>query len=87
MTLWIIVASVVSFVAGFFLAMIIVSRDKDLIRLHDDELIVKKPENGLILAAVQPDVLRRLVMDKKDADSQSIEARDFYRRPVIDQKK
>lgn len=52
----------VALVVGFFLGVVFVSMDKDIHRMKSDEVIVKKPDDGLILVAVTPDVARRLVM-------------------------
>ena len=44
---------------GFYLYLI--ARDKNLIHIHDDEMVVKRPHPSMVLVQVSPNVARRLI--------------------------
>lgn len=71
-------SSVVSFTLGYIVATWVVARDADLIRLRADQLIVQKPKEGLVLAAVTPEVLRRVVNNPQGYEAG--EARAIYKK-------
>lgn len=75
--IWLIVTGIICFALGYVAAVAIVSRDPDLIKLGKDDLIVKRPAEGLVLAAVPPTVLRKLITQRDDAEV--AEARTMYR--------
>jgi len=52
---------ILSFMIGYGVAIFFVARDKDLIRLKDDEVITKKITDGMVLVSVPPHVMRKLV--------------------------
>jgi hypothetical protein len=79
MDTWIIVAiTIAAFVIGYALATYLIAKDKDLFRLAEDEIIVKKPVDGLVLVAVPPHVMRRLITHPEGFDS--TEARSMIAR-------
>lgn len=67
-----------AFLLGYIAAVIIFAKDKDLIKLKANEVIVKKPGEGLVLVAVPPDVMRKLIMEP--VESNGTEARTLYPR-------
>jgi hypothetical protein len=77
---------VVGLIFGATLAVVIISKDRSLVRVSDDEVIVKRPKDGLTLVAAHPDILRRLVMQKDDG-SDIVEARSIYKKVKIENPK
>lgn len=63
---------------GCAATMFIIARDSDLVRLLPDEVVMKKPSDGLILVAVTAEIARKLIMRKPSEDSTQ-EARKLYR--------
>lgn len=53
---------VVAFLVGYFVASYLIARDPEVVRLEHDEVIVKRPPEGLILVAVTQQVARRIVL-------------------------
>lgn len=77
--LWLGVSSALSFVFGYFVSAYLIAKDKDVVRLHSDEIIVKKPAEGLVLVAVTQQVARRIVLERSGLDKKiSLEARDMF---------
>ena len=68
----------VGFIFGYGLATYFIAKDADLFRLDPDELIVKKPQDGLVLVAVPPNVMRKLLTHPEGFDS--TEARSMISR-------
>lgn len=57
----------------------IMSRDKDIIHLKEDEIVVKKPSPEFVLIQVTPDIARRLVYyEGKLEPKNTSEARSMY---------
>jgi len=81
---WIAICGVVCFILGYVVAVLLVSRDQDLIRLKQDEVIVQRPAVGLVLISVPPHVMRRLIM--QPGESSGHEARTLYPREGSKQK-
>lgn len=50
-----------AFLIGYALAAYLIARDADLVRLSEDEIVVKRPAQGMVLVAVPPHVMRKLV--------------------------
>lgn len=70
---------VLGFLLGYALCAYVVSQDESLIRLQPDERIIKKPDDGLVLVAVTPDMMRKFVAQREfDAN----EARNLYQKGV-----
>jgi hypothetical protein len=64
---------------GFAAAILIALKDRSLINLKDDEVVIKKPNPELILVQVTPEVARRLVNTGGDLEAKSpSEARALY---------
>lgn len=63
--------------AGYFVCVYFISRDPELVRLQADEAVIKKPAEGLILAAVPPETLRKIVTIKPTEPG---EARALYQK-------
>lgn len=55
----------------------VMARDEFLVRIEPDQMIVKKPAEGLILVALTKEMARRVIM-KKENSSGHTEARDLY---------
>lgn len=73
-----VVSAVGGSVAGYLLCGLLVARDRSVVKLADDEIIVKKPAEGLILMAVTTDLARRII-SRRDAEETVREARQIYR--------
>lgn len=63
-------------VLGYLLAAYFIARDPEVVRLNPDEVIVKRPADGLILVAVTQQVARRIVLQNNPKKS-ALEARDL----------
>ncbi len=68
-----------AFVLGVLITLYVVARDEKLVRIESDEIIVKKPGEGLVLVALTQEMARRVIMKKENTASQT-EARDLYLR-------
>lgn len=69
---------ILSFIAGYGLAVFLIARDRDLIRLKPDEVVTKKPADGLVLVSVPPHIMRKLVTHPDGFDPN--EARSMARK-------
>jgi hypothetical protein len=67
---------ILSFLMGYGLAVFLLARDPDVIRLGADEAIIKKPKEGLIMIACPPEVARRIITHPEGYESS--EARAMY---------
>ena len=66
---------------GYILATYVIARDPNLVKLEKDEMIVKRPSENLVLAAVTPEILRRIVTTNgRDPSGTVDEARNIYRK-------
>ena len=75
----ILICTCVGFVVGYAACGYLIANDESVIKVADDEMIVKRPADGLILVAVSPTVARRIVMQSdKEFRKNSQEARDLY---------
>lgn len=74
----VILVALLFFGLGYGFAVYLLARDPDVIRLNDDEAIVKKPKDGLIMIACPPDVARRIITNPDGFDSN--EARAMYQK-------
>lgn len=65
---------------GVLIYSFVIARDKDLVHLQDDEVIIKRPLPQFVLVQVTPDVARRLVSTGGDLDVPKAhsEARALY---------
>ena len=68
--------AVVFFIAGYMVSAFLIARDPEVARLGRDEVIVKKPEDGLVLIAVTQQVARRIVLSS-GSEKSVLEARDL----------
>lgn len=59
---------VIGFIAGWFSAFVAIKRNKKIAILSENQVIVVKPDPGLVLTAVPPDVLRKLTLGKINYD-------------------
>jgi len=48
-------------IVGWFMALYKIAKDTQFVRLEKDEAIVKRPEDGFVLAQVTPEMLRSLM--------------------------
>lgn len=81
MYVWLLIGVVVGGVFGYALSSYLIAKDPSVIHILDDEVVVKKPANGLVLVAAPPDVVRKLVVQKDIVEEKSsVEARELYRR-------
>lgn len=64
---------------GVFVWMWLASRDEQIVRLGEDEVIIKKPHESMVLVQVTPDVARRLVYNSETNENAWPEARKMYR--------
>lgn len=71
---------------GFFVWSWFASRDRQLVYLSEEEVIIKRPDANMVLVQVTPDVARRLVNTAAgEQEKASVEARNLYRgRPAFD---
>lgn len=69
-----------SLVVGAVIALLVVMRDPDLVRLKDDEMIVKRPQDGLVLVALSQEMARRVVLQASTPPKEGNdgEARSLY---------
>jgi hypothetical protein len=68
-------------ILGYGIATYVIARDPDLVKLEKDQQIIKRPDAGLVLAAVTPEILRRIVTSvTKDPTGSSDEARSLYEK-------
>lgn len=66
-------------VIGYLLSIWFVARDPQIVKLENDEIVVKRPGRGMVMAQVSPDVLRRMIAyQEKDLSEAEIEARFMY---------
>lgn len=77
MSVWWLLLIPVLMAASVVVTLIVVAKDDSLIRIRPDEILVKKPEEGLILVALTKEMARRVIMKKENSSGQ-IEARDLY---------
>lgn len=69
---------------GYFFALYKSAKNENLYLLRADEVVVKKPADGLILIAVTPDVMRKMIVSKPDdVMMQQVEARNLYSRTKL----
>lgn len=73
------VVFLLGFLLGYALCAYVVSQDENLVRLQADERIIKKPDDGLVLVAVTPDMMRKFVAQREFDAS---EARNLYQKGV-----
>jgi hypothetical protein len=73
----IIFVGLLGFGLGYFVSAFLIARDPDVVRLNQDEVIVKKPDNGLVLIAVTQQVARRIVLQGSPVEKSVVEARDL----------
>lgn len=66
-------------ICGVLIWMYLASRDEQIVRLADDEVIIKKPHESMVLVQVTPDVARRLVYNIEQNENAWPEARKLYR--------
>jgi len=59
---------ILSFIFGYGLAIFFVARDPDLLRLKPDEVVTKKPAEGMVLVSVPPHVMRKLITHPEGFD-------------------
>lgn len=74
---------VLTFIAGSFVSMslyaFMIARDKNLVHLQEDEVVIKRPLPQFVLVQVTPDVARRLVNTGGEVDlPNKAEARALY---------
>ena len=73
MSVWMIVvlicAVLTSFTLGYFLSTMLIAKDPDLVKLDPDMIVVKRPADGLVLVAVTPEIMRRLIMNPEEYPS------------------
>jgi hypothetical protein len=77
---------IAAFAAGYIFCLIRMSFDKDIVTLSDDEMVVKRPHPGFVIAQVPPDVVREMIkkIDKKaKGKTDMVEARDLYEKKTI----
>lgn len=66
-------------VLGGLLYSLIIARDRTLVHLHVDEVIIKRPMPEFVLVQVTPEIARRLVQYEGDLEPKnSSEARALY---------
>ena len=76
--IWGIIFFLVGGFLGYWLCALLIARDQKVVRLGDDDVVVKRPGQGMVLASVPPSALRRLVAEREGGSDQ-IQARDLYR--------
>lgn len=71
------VGAVLCFAAGYFFSAFMIARDPEVVRMGSDEMIVKKPTDGLVLIAVTQQVARRIVLSTGADEKSILQARDL----------
>lgn len=77
--IWYVLIFAVGFAVGYAACAYMVSTDEDVVRLKADERVIKKPDDGLVLIAVTPDMMRKFVAQREFDAS---EARSLYQKGV-----
>ena len=78
MIFWIFLAAIIGFGIGYLVSAFMIARDPEVVRLNHDEVIVKRPDQGLVLIAVTQQVARRIVLQGRSGSEKSVlEARDL----------
>jgi hypothetical protein len=73
-----VLVGVLAFLVGYAAATYLIARDPDLFRLGEDEIIVKKPAEGMVLVSVPPHLMRKLITNPDGFESH--EARSMVTR-------
>jgi hypothetical protein len=74
-----VLTGVLSFTAGWFLALRGVAKDPLVVRIKQDEMLIKKPKADHVLVAMPPSLLGRLELEE-DSVQGKFEARHLYRK-------
>jgi hypothetical protein len=85
-TIFIIFLTAVVFTfSGWMLCAYFLVKNKRMIMLRDDQVVVMKPDPGMTLVALPPDVLRKVVVGKYNYDTG--EARSIVEKYAASQNK
>ena len=76
---WFVIAAPILVISGYFLALRAIAKDTTWVRLKEDEVIIKKPKEGLVLIAVPPSLMGKLEIEGGNTYD-PYEARRLYRK-------
>lgn len=77
--MWFVLIFSLGIAVGAIVWSYVMANDPKVAKLQDDELIIKRPQDNMVLVQVTPEVMRRLVNFGGDvASPNSTEARSLY---------